>query len=174
VTQDEFEALIAQGVDPDDIDRPGGLNLGGLPNVGGGLPGNRNRMQQDAVRNLQQAPPQDAPEAPQQAPRRAFDMQPYSTGHSGYEPLEGHPSNDLGGMIDRVTGAIRRENYSRVVQAREAQAQQHERDVIAMQQDALLQRLAAEQLERERDRILQKQLTTGVTTSVFDGGWQDV
>jgi hypothetical protein len=137
----------------------------------------REQERQLRMRNGQAPPPddpQDAPEAPQQAPRRAFDMQPYSTGHSGYEPLEGHPSNDLGGMIDRVTGAIRRENYSRVVQAREAQAQQHERDVIAMQQDALLQRLAAEQRERERDRILQKQLTTGVTTSVFDGGWQDV
>jgi hypothetical protein len=130
------------------------------------------RRQQNQMQNGEAA--QNAPEAPQQAPREAFGMHAYSTGHSGYEPSEGHPSNDLGGMIDRVTGAIRRENYSRVVQAREAQAQQHERDVLAMQQDALLQRLAAEQRERERDRILQKQLTTGVTTSVFDGGWQDV
>jgi hypothetical protein len=140
----------------------------------------REQERQLRMRNGQAPPqdapeaPQDAPEAPQQAPREAFGMHAYSTGHSGYEPSEGHPSNDLGGMIDRVTGAIRRENYSRVVQAREAQARQHERDVIAMQQDALLQRLAAEQRERERDRILQKQLTTGVTTSVFDGGWQDV
>ena len=178
MTQDEYEALIAQGLDPDDINRPGGMNLGGLPNVGGGPPGNRNKLQRDAVRNIQQGP-QNAPEAPQQAAGGAFDMQPYSGGPTRYDAIRDRLSPDAQRrtaslMADKATDALRMENYSRVIQSREAKAQQHERDLMAMQQDAMLQRLAVEQQERERDRILQKQLTTGITTSQFNGGWRDV
>jgi hypothetical protein len=51
----------------------------------------------------------------------------------------------------------------------------HERDMEAMRQEALLERLAMEQREREKDRILQKQLQTGVTRKrLVNGRWEDV
>jgi hypothetical protein len=81
----------------------------------------------------------------------------------------------LGGMISDVTGAIQDENDSRVAQMREQRRMAHEREMEAMRQEALLQRLAIEQREREKDRILQKQLRTGVTTRrLVNGRWEDV
>ena len=81
----------------------------------------------------------------------------------------------LGGMISDVTGAIQDENDSRVAQMREQRRMEHEAQMESMRQEALLQRLAMEQREREKDRILQKQLATGVTTRRYrNGGWEDV
>jgi hypothetical protein len=64
----------------------------------------------------------------------------------------------LQGMIGDVTGAIRDENDSRVAQAREQRRMEHQTQMEAMRQEALLKRLAMEQRERERDRMLQRQL----------------
>jgi hypothetical protein len=78
-------------------------------------------------------------------------------------------------MIDDVQDAIQDENDSRVAQMREQRRMAHEREMEAMRQEALLQRLAIEQREREKDRILQKQLQTGVTTRrLVNGRWEDV
>jgi len=52
---------------------------------------------------------------------------------------------------------------------------EHEAQMESMRQEALLQRLAMEQQDREKDRILQKQLTSGVTTrQLVNGEWVDV
>ena len=81
----------------------------------------------------------------------------------------------LGGMINDVENAYQDENDSRVALMREQRRMQHETEMESMRQEALLQRLAAEQREREKDRILQKQLTSGVTTrKLVNGGWVDV
>jgi hypothetical protein len=81
----------------------------------------------------------------------------------------------LGGMIDDVQDAIQDENDSRVAQMREQRRMAHEKEMETMRQEALLQRLAIEQREREKDRILQKQLQTGVTTRrLVNGRWEDV
>jgi hypothetical protein len=78
-------------------------------------------------------------------------------------------------MIKDVTGAIQDENDSRVAQSRELRRQEHEMAMEAMRQESLLERLAMEQRERERDRLLQRQLQTGVTTRrLVNGRWQDV
>jgi hypothetical protein len=130
--------------------------------------------------NPQQAPPQNAPEAPQQAPREAFGMQPYSQERTLHDDIRDRLSPEAqrrtaNRMADQATDAIRRENYSRVLQAREAKERQHEANLMAMQNDAMLQRLAIEQREREKDRILKRYLATGVRTRrLVNGQWEDV
>ena len=122
----------------------------------------------------------DAPEAPQQAIRRPFGMQAYS----GANPVQqgfvdqfgpAAQARSLGGMVEDVQDAYQDENDSRVAQLREQRRMEHEAEMESMRQEALLQRLAMEQREREKDRILQKQLATGVTTRQYrNGGWVDV
>jgi hypothetical protein len=126
------------------------------------------------------AAPEDAQEAPQQAIRRPFNMRAYS----GANPVQQGFINDfgpaaqarsLGGMIDDVQDAYQDENDSRVAQMREQRRMAHEREMEAMRQEALLERLAMEQREREKDRILQRQLQTGVTTKrLVNGRYEDV
>lgn len=122
----------------------------------------------------------NAPQGPQQAARRPFNMQAYS----GANPVQqgfidqfgpAAQARHLGGMISDVTGAIQDENDSRVSQMREQRRMAHEMEMESMRQEALLQRLAMEQREREKDRILQRQLQTGVTTRrLVNGRWEDV
>jgi hypothetical protein len=122
----------------------------------------------------------DAQEGPQQAPRRPFNMQPYSQSlpmQNDFIAQAGPAAQakHLGGMISDVTDAYQDENDSRVAQLREQRRMEHEAQMESMRQEALLERLAMEQREREKDRILQKQLTSGVTTRQFiDGRWVDV
>ena len=128
----------------------------------------------------QQEDEPDAQEAPQQAIRRPFNMQ----GYSGAVPMNpalmaqqasSAQARHLGGMIDDVQDAYQDENDSRVAQVREQRRMAHEKEMEAMRQEALLQRLAIEQREREKDRILQKQLQTGVTRKrLVNGRWEYV
>jgi hypothetical protein len=181
VTPDEYEALIAQGMDPQDINRPGGVNLGGLPNVGNGSPAFRSQKQRQAVANLHARPDEpDAQEGPQRAHRSPFNMQAYS----GASPMQQDfieqfgphaQARHLGGMISDVMGAYQDENDSRVAQAREQARMAHESDMAGMEYDALIQRLQMEADQREKDRILQKHLASGVTTrQLVNGEWVDV
>jgi hypothetical protein len=122
----------------------------------------------------------DAPEAPQQAIRRPFNMQAYSGANQMNPALMAQQvasgqARHLGGMIDDVTSAYQDENDSRVAQMREQRRMQQEMAIESMRQEALLQRLAVEQKERERDRILQRQLQTGVTRKrLVNGRWEYV
>jgi hypothetical protein len=122
----------------------------------------------------------NAQQGPQRAPRRPFNMQSYSGANSMNPALMAQQASSsqarhLGGMISDVTGAIQDENDSRVAQMREQRRMAHEREMETMRQEALLERLAVEQREREKDRILQKQLQTGVTTRrLVNGRWEDV
>jgi hypothetical protein len=140
----------------------------------------------EAAKPAPAKPPQSAPAAgnaqqgTQQAARRPFNMQSYS----GANPVQqgfidqfgpAAQARALGGMIQDVTSAYQDENDSRVAQMREQRRMDQEMAIESMRQEELLQRLAAEQQEREKDRILQKQLTSGVTTRQFiDGRWEDV
>ena len=138
----------------------------------------RNPFQSQAA--PQPAAQPDAQEGPQRAIRRPFGMQAYS----GANPVQQGFINEFGpaaqgrhlaGMIAQTQGAIQDENDSRVAQSREQGRMAHEREMEAMRQEALLQRLAMEQREREKDRILQKQLTSGITTrKLVNGRWVDV
>lgn len=122
----------------------------------------------------------NAPEAPQRAIRRPFNMQSYS----GANPVQNDfvaqfgptaQARHLGGMIRDVQDAYQDENDSRVAQMREQARMEHEMQIESMRNEAMLQRLAMEQRERERDRILQKQLQSGVTTrKLVNGRWVDV
>jgi len=122
----------------------------------------------------------NAQQGPQQAIRRPFNMQSYSGANSMNPALmaqqvSSSQARHLGGMISDVTGAIQDENDSRVAQVREQRRMAHEKEMETMRQEALLQRLAIEQREREKDRILQKQLQTGVTRKrLVNGRWEDV
>jgi len=181
VTPDEYEALVAQGMDPEDINRPGGVNLGGLPNVGDGSPAFRNQRQRQAVSSLH-ARESDAQEGRRRAIRSPFHMQAYS----GDNPVQQDFIEQMGpvaqghhlqGMISDVMRAYQDENDSRVAQAREQARMAHEMDMAAMENDALIQRLQMEADQRNKDRILQKQLTSGVTTRRFNPStlqWEDV
>jgi hypothetical protein len=175
MTQDEYEALIAQGLDPEDINKPGGMNLGGLPNVGGGSPSMRSQKQRQAVNRLRA--PQSAPERPQEAIRSPFSMQAYGVTnpmmHGLMSPAE--QGRHLAGMAGQVTQAYQDENDSRVAQEREMRRMQQERDMESMRQESLLRRLEVEREERNKDRILQKQLQSGITTKkLINGQWVDV
>lgn len=178
MTIDEYEALIAQGMDPQDINRPGGVHLGGMPNVGNGPPGLRNQMQRQAVENLQRR--QDAPQATQQAIRRPFNMEAYSDASSPQQDFldamgPSAQAQHLKGMIADVQNAWQDENDSRVAQNREQRRMEHETQLAAMDNDTLLRRLEMEQQEREKDRLLQKQLMSGTVTRQFiDGEWREV
>jgi hypothetical protein len=131
-------------------------------------------------KNGEGAMPENPPQAPQRSIRRPFNMQAYS----GANPVQQGFINDfgpaaqarsLGGMIDDVQDAYQDENDSRVAQMREQRRMAHEREMEAMRQEALLERLAMEQREREKDRILQRQLQTGVTTKrLVNGRYEDV
>ena len=122
----------------------------------------------------------NAPQGTQQAIRRPFNMQSYS----GANPVQqgfvdqfgpAAQARSLGGMIGNVQEAIQDENDSRVAQMREQRRMDQEMEVESMRQEALLQRLAMEQREREKDRILQKQLATGITKrKLINGRWEDV
>ena len=122
----------------------------------------------------------NAQQGPQRAPRSPFNMQAYSGSQSMNPALMAQQVSSaqgrhLGGMINDVENAYQDENDSRVALMREQRRMQHETEMESMRQEALLQRLAAEQREREKDRILQKQLTSGVTTrKLVNGGWVDV
>jgi len=121
-----------------------------------------------------------AQQGPQQAIRSPFNMRAYSGANQMTPALIAQQASSaqarhLGGMIDQVTDAYRDENDSRVAQLREQRRMEHEAEMESMRQEALLQRLAMEQREREKDRILQKQLATGVTTRrLVNGRWEDV
>jgi hypothetical protein len=136
--------------------------------------------QQPAQRQQPAPAGEDAPEAPQRAIRRPFNMQAYSQSLpmqndfiAQFGPMA--QARSLGGMVSDVQDAYQDENDSRVAQMREQRRMAHERDMESMRQEELLQRLSMEQREREKDRILQKQLTSGVTTRQFiDGRWVDV
>jgi hypothetical protein len=138
----------------------------------------RNPFQSQAA--PQPAPEPDAPEAPQRAIRRPFNMQGYSGANQMNPALMAQQvasaqARHLGGMIQDVTSAYQDENDSRVAQMREQRRMDQEMQIESMRQEALLQRLAAEQREREKDRILQRQLQTGVTTRrLVNGRWEDV
>jgi len=175
MTQDEYEALIAQGLDPEDINKPGGMNLVGLPNVGRGSPGDRSQRQRLAVNRLHSQ--QSAPERPQEAIRSPFNMQAYGVTNPMMDGLmsPAEQGQHLAGMAGQVNEAYQDENDSRVAQNREMRRMQQEREMESMRQEALLRRLAIEQQEREKDRILQKQLQSGVTTrQLINGQWVDV
>ena len=121
-----------------------------------------------------------AQEGPQHAIRRPFNMQPYSQSAQMQNDFiddfgPAAQAKHLGGMIDDVQNAYQDENDSRVAQLREQRRMEHEAQMESMRQEALLQRLAIEQQEREKDRILQKQLTSGITTrKLVNGRWVDV
>jgi hypothetical protein len=121
-----------------------------------------------------------APQGPQQAIRRPFNMRPYSGANpvqQGFIDQFGPQAQarHLGGMISNVQNTIQDENDSRVAQMREQRRMQQEMAIESMRQEALLQRLAMEQKEREKDRILQRQLQTGVTRKrLVNGRWEYV
>lgn len=109
------------------------------------------------------AMPDNAPQAPQRAIRRPFNMQAYS----GANPVQqgfinqfgpAAQARHLGGMIRDVTSAYQDENDSRVAQMREQRRMEHEAQMESMRQEALLQRLAMEQAERRKDRLLKLRL----------------
>jgi hypothetical protein len=110
----------------------------------------------------------NAQQGTQQPARRPFNMQGYS-GANQMNPafmaqqVASGQARHLGGMIQDVTSAYQDENDSRVAQMREQRRMNQEMAIESMRQEALLQRLAMEQKEREKDRILQRQLQTGVT-----------
>jgi len=122
----------------------------------------------------------NAPQGPQRSIRRPFNMRAYS----GANPVQQGFMNEfgpaaqakhLGGMISDVTDAYQDENDSRVAQLREQRRMDQEMQIESMRQEALLERLAMEQREREKDRILQRQLQTGVTRKrLVNGRWEDV
>jgi hypothetical protein len=122
----------------------------------------------------------DAPEAPQQAARRPFSMRAYS----GANPVQQGFINEFGpaaqgrqlnAMVNDVQNAYQDENDSRVAQMREQRRMAQEMQIESMRQEALLERLAMEQREREKDRILQKQLSSGVTRKrLVNGRWEYV
>jgi hypothetical protein len=140
----------------------------------------------EAAKPAAAKPPQSAPaggnaqQGTQQAARRPFNMQSYSGANpvqQGFIDQFGPTAQarHLGGMINDVQGAFRAENSSRVAQARDQQEMAHEAQMESMRQEALLQRLAMEQKEREKDRILQRQLQTGVTRKrLVNGRWEYV
>jgi hypothetical protein len=122
----------------------------------------------------------DAPEGPQRAPRSPFHMRAYSQSHpmqndfiERFGPVA--QGKHLDNMVSDVQNAYQDENDSRVAQAREQARMAHESDMAGMEYDALIQRLQMEADQREKDRILQKQLTSGVTNRQFiNGRWVDV
>jgi hypothetical protein len=143
----------------------------------------RNSRRSQGRNPFQAAPPAaqpDAPEAPQQAIRRPFSMRAYS----GANPVQQGFINDFGpaaqgrhlkSMVNDIQEAYQDENDSRVAQMREQRRMEQEMAIESMRQEALLQRLAMEQREREKDRILQRQLQTGVTRKrLVNGRWEDV
>jgi hypothetical protein len=104
--------------------------------------------------------------------------------YSGANPVQQGFINDFGpaaqgrhlkSMVNDIQEAYQDENDSRVAQMREQRRMDQEMQIESMRQEALLQRLAMEQREREKDRILQKQLQTGVTRKrLVNGRWEDV
>jgi hypothetical protein len=117
------------------------------------------------------AMPENAPQAPQRAIRRPFNMQSYS----GANPVQqdfidqfgpAAQARHLGGMIRNVQATIQDENDSRVAQARELRRMDHEARMESMRQEALLQRLAMEQKGRLASRNPRRKL--------INGRWQDV
>jgi len=122
----------------------------------------------------------NAPQAPQDAPRQAFrPLAPRRapSAQSAFVDEFGPVAqgNHLQGMIAGVTKAYRDENRSRVEQAAAQQERDFEMEKERLRQESLLRRLAIEQEEREKDRILQRQLATGVTRKrLVNGRWEDV
>ena len=80
----------------------------------------------------------------------------FNGGNGGMYGLEGHyrmaqnmagqQGGHLAGMANQINQAIQDENDSRVAQMRELRRQEHEKEMLRMQQEALLERL---RLERE-------------------------
>jgi len=121
--------------------------------------------------------PPDAPVSAPQARTSPFHMPAYGVPHPMMSGLmsPAEQGQHLAGMAAQVNQAYQDENDSRVAQEREMRRMQQERDMESMRQEGLLQRLAIEQQERNKDRILQKQLSSGVTTRQFiNGQWVDV
>lgn len=141
----------------------------------------RNARRQQGKNPFTPAPRQpNAPQAPQEAPRRPFRQQaaqgaPSAQGAFVDEFGPVAQGNHLQGMIAGVTKAYRDENRSRVEQAAAQQERDFEMEKERLRQESLLRRLAIEQEEREKDRILQRQLATGVTRKrLVNGRWEDV
>lgn len=89
----------------------------------------------------------DAPQNAQDAPQRHFGQQgirePLTPIQAAYDALGPHAqARALQGMAGQAMGAIQDENDSRVAQVREMRRMQHEKDIEAMRQQALIQRLA--------------------------------
>jgi hypothetical protein len=122
--------------------------------------------------------PQPAPEPPE-APRAASQAHPVPFATRGPVMnlgVYGHPvaqsqANHLKGMIDDVTGAWGDELDSRVSQAREAARMEHEQQMEAMRNEAMLRRLQVEMEERERER---RARNGGLLRRVNGGPWEVV
>lgn len=122
--------------------------------------------------------PQQAPEAPQapQGHGQAIAV-PFATGG---KPLSlalyanqtsAAQGRHLQGMIDATTSAWQDENDSRVAQAREQARMDHETQLEAMRNEAMLQRLQKELEDRERER---RARNGGLLRRINGGGWEVV
>jgi hypothetical protein len=183
-TEEDKKREVAQrfamlGLNPDDYETADQM----LEDANGRI-GNLNKKQAPGRiamwKNGEGAMPDNAPQATQRSIRRPFNMQAYS-GANQMNPafmaqqVSSEQARHLGGMIQDVTSAYQDENDSRVAQMREQRRMQLEMEKESMRQEALLQRLAMEQKEREKDRILQRQLQTGVTRKrLVNGRWEYV
>lgn len=130
-------------------------------------------------------PHQPAPQAPQQAPGAPQAPQghgqaiavPFATGgHRLNMAMYTHPvaqsqAQHLQGMIDATTSAWQDENDSRVAQAREQARMDHETQLEAMRNEAMLQRLQKELEDRERER---RARNGGLLRRINGGDWEVV
>jgi len=140
----------------------------------------RNRRRAQGNNPFAPPPQPNAQQGPQQASRRPFRQQAAQGPPAAQEafveafgPVA--QGQHLQGMIAGVQKAYRDENRSRVEQAAAQQERNFEMEKERLRQESLLRRLAIEQEGREKDRILQRQLQTGVTRKrLINGRWEDV
>lgn len=160
----------------------GGVNLGGLPNVGGhGTPGMRSGRQRLAVNQLHKGAPNPfQPQVQQTADQGLAPMQQgYGQGYPQQQADWMHPMarehfNNQAASIKKTNDAISSEMDSRVSQVREHDQRQHEQNLAAMKYQSEMAghqaSLAAQQQQtqsrNQRNSALMKAAGLGGTTMV--------
>jgi hypothetical protein len=156
----------------------GGVNLSGLPNVGGhGTPGMRSGRQRLAVNNLHRGkpnpfqPPQMAQETHQDQGHSMQYQQPRQQSMGDYmHPMQREGLNQYNAGMKATNDAIEREMNSRVEQSRDWDQMAHEQHLAGMKHQSEMAKIQGDMAMRQQELGARNQKNSALMRAAGLGG----
>lgn len=174
----DWELAQFQGISGN-IGMPGGVNLSGLPNVGGhGTPGIRSGKQRKAVESFHRgnlaafgADPQHFAQAPQQG----HQVMQSPMGHMPQQqdwlhPMQRQGLNQYHQAMQSTNDAIEREMNSRVEQSRDWDQMAHEQTLAGMKHQSEMAKIQGDMAMRQQDINARNQKNSALMRAAGLGG----